>query len=46
MAHSTMYSTLKKRWDKGAISEAMLRKYVQVGSITAAEFTEITGIEY
>ena len=43
---SAQYSILKSRWEKGSISENMLRKYVKVGRITAEEFTEITGIEY
>lgn len=43
---SSQYSTLKKRWDQGRITEDMLRKYVEVGRISALEFTEITGIPY
>lgn len=43
---SGQYNTLKKRWEQGRITEDMMRKYVEVGRITAEEFTEITGIEY
>lgn len=39
-------NTLKTRWEKGRISEAMLRVYVRKGVITAEEFEEITGIGY
>ena len=46
MEHSAQYETLKKRWDQGRITEAMLRKYVQTGRITEEEFKEITGIDY
>ena len=43
---SAQYENLKKRWKQGRISESMLRKYVQTGRITSAEFEEITGIAY
>ena len=43
---SAQFETLKARWEQGRISEALLRKYVEVGRITAGEFTEITGITY
>lgn len=40
------YETLKTRWNKGRISEAMLRVYVRKGVLTKKEFEEITGIPY
>lgn len=40
------YETVKTRWEKGRISEAMLRVYVRKGVITAEEFEEITGMPY
>ena len=43
---SAQFETLKARWEQGRISEAMLRKYVEAGRITAEEFTAITGVEY
>lgn len=46
MGNSAQYKNLKLRWEQGRISELMLRKYVQTGRITAAEFEEITGIAY
>lgn len=46
MEHSPQYETLKKRWEQKRISEDMLRKYVQAGRITEAEFKEITGENY
>ena len=46
MEHSPEFEHLKARWEGHRISESMLRKYVQAGRITEAEFTEITGKEY
>ncbi|MBE6902247.1 MAG: XkdX family protein [Ruminococcaceae bacterium] len=46
MAHSAQYEHLKARYEQGRISDSMLRKYVAVGRITAAEYTEITGKDY
>ena len=43
---SGQFETLKIRWEQGRISEAMLRKYVEAGRITAEEFTEITGTPF
>lgn len=34
--------TLKERYEKGRISEAMLKKYVQAGVISEEEYVEIT----
>lgn len=43
---SAQFNTLKKRYEQGRISIAMLRKYVLVGRITAEEFEDITGEAY
>lgn len=40
------YETLKTRWEKGRISESMLRVYVKKGVISKEEFEEITGKSY
>lgn len=40
------FETLKRRWDEGRITEAMLRVYVRKGVITATDFKTITGIDY
>lgn len=40
------YETLKTRWEKGRISESMLRVYVKKGIISAEEFEKITGKAY
>ena len=39
-----MVDTLRTRWEKGRITEVMLRLYVRKGVITPEEFEEITGI--
>lgn len=50
--HSAKYDFLKDSWDNGYITEETLRGWVELNDkkpgkgITAAEFTEITGIEY
>lgn len=41
-----MFEKLKKRYDEGRISIAMLRIYVRKGQITPGEFELITGEEY
>lgn len=44
---SQQFNTLYRRYNvEKSISEDMLRKYVKVKKITAAEFEEITGQEY
>ena len=45
-AHSPYFELAKSKWDAGLWNERMLRALVAAGRITAAEFTEITGIEY
>lgn len=40
------FETLKTRWEKGRISESMLRVYVKKGVLTKDEFEEITGKAY
>lgn len=40
------YETLKTRWEKGRISESMLRVYVRKGVLTPEQFEEITGKAY
>ena len=42
----SQFDVLKARYEQGRISIEMLRKYVQVGRITEAEFKEITGENY
>lgn len=37
--------TLKERYEKGRISEVMLKKYVQAGVISEEEYKEITAKE-
>ena len=41
-----MFEKLKRRYEEGRITIAMLRVYVRKGQITPAEFQEITGEEY
>ena len=38
-----MFETLKKRYEQGRITKAMLKVYVKKGVITQAEYDEIVG---
>lgn len=47
VVHSQQFNTLYRRYNvEKSITEDMLRKYVKVKKISAAEFEEITGITY
>ena len=40
------YATIKKNYDKGLWSAAMVKTAVKKGLITKEQYTEITGKEY
>lgn len=40
-----MFETLKKRYEQGRITKAMLKIYVRKGVITQEEYNEIVGEE-
>lgn len=40
------YATIKKNYDRGLWTLPMVKKAVQKGVITKAQYTEITGKEY
>ena len=40
-----MFETLKKRYEQGRITKAMLKIYVKKGVITQEEYNEIVGGE-
>ena len=44
--HSKIYNTAKRNYKAGLWSEDRLRTLVEAGSLTAAEFEEITGEPY
>lgn len=43
MEHSKMFEKLKRRYEKGYCTKAQLRRYVELGALTTAEYEEITG---
>ena len=46
MEHSRKYEQIKKRYDKGYITDEQLRRYVELKAITPEEFEEISGQPY
>ncbi len=46
MEHSRKYEQIKKRYDKGYITEEQLHRYVELEAITPEEFEEISGQPY
>lgn len=46
VTHSPMFDKLKERYDKGYIRNDQLKRYVDLGVITADEYKEITGEDY
>lgn len=46
MNHSKQFDKIKKRYDKGYVTLDQLHRYVELGAITEAEFTEISGQPY
>jgi uncharacterized XkdX family phage protein len=44
--HSPSYERIKENYDKGWVTLAQLKKYVQLGVITEEEYTEICGGSY
>ena len=44
--HSKNYAKVKRYYDKGLWTTAMVRIAVRSGWITGTEYTEITGLEY
>lgn len=46
MEHSRKYEQIKKRYDKGYITDEQLHRYVELEAITPEEFEEISGQPY
>jgi len=46
MEHSRKYEQIKKRYNKGYITDEQLRRYVELEAITPEEFEEISGQPY
>lgn len=46
MEHSPMYEKLKTRYERNYCTKTQLRRYVELGAITAGEYEEITGEVY
>jgi len=44
--HSPLFEKYRDRYNRGGCTKAQLRKLVQLGALTPAEYTEITGEEY
>lgn len=44
--HSSMFEKLKARYERNYCTRAQLRRYTELGAITAEEYKEITGEDY
>lgn len=44
--HSARYETLKARYLRSGCTKAQLRRFVELGALTEAEYEEITGEAY
>ena len=46
MKHSKNFDKIKKRYDKGYVTDEQMHRYVELGQITPEEYEEICGEPY